>query len=154
MGNAGRVQSGKTWFAALLALWLPVQAPCSSALTSLAHEDDATHGVSLAWDHGHLHAVLDHIDHGGAASHADVAHSDGVAFGHHHHDSHVYHLGMADPAVRIDSNDHILERPSPAVLAFAVPFASVARRSVRAGNEHLERASPSLASLRTTILLV
>ncbi|HET9063109.1 MAG TPA: hypothetical protein VFO62_07460 [Candidatus Binatia bacterium] len=143
----------------LVALWLPTQGPCASALALLGHDGDEAHDAALSWEHGHLHLVLQH-SRPGDTDDARVT-TRGVTLGvapQGHgtdHADHVLHPVATDQFIRAATSD---------LSSYAFPHSALADVSYRAipprddcnprGNQARARSSPTLNILRSTILLI
>lgn len=132
----------------LLAAWIPIHCPWAGPLAILAHE---AHEASLNWSHGHLHVVLEHSQTWSYAPEDTIlpaAHAG-------QHADHVLHPFAPDQFLRATPTD---VSAHAAVCWFTLscsewPAAS-AQSPVQWRAHAPPRSSPTLDSLRTTILVV
>lgn len=146
----------RTWILLVGAAWLLVTVPPS--LLS-AEDSPHQHSVSLVWSHGHLHKVLGHHDAPAVRHsttlvaaidvHSDVDrhHSD---VDHHHDAEHVTHaVGMETPVGVSTQFAGSAASPSGELCSICAPVQSKAPPYLA-----FPLRSPTLVSLRTTVLLV
>lgn len=110
------------------------------------------HSVSLVWSHGHLHKVLSHHDDPTVSRSATPVASSNVRseLDHHHDGDHVLHAVSIETPVRVSTQiGGATISPSWGLCSICAPTRSNAPPDLG-----FPLRSPTLASLRTTVLLV
>jgi hypothetical protein len=139
----------------LVAVWIPLQCPWAGGLAMLAHEANEAHEASLSWAHGHLHVVLHHAR--TSSAHHAHAFPEGIACGsaaHSEDTDHVLHPFTSDQFLRASASGISVGAPLCSALA-CLQYPTLPEQSSTSWRAPAPpRSSPTLDSLRTTILLV
>ena len=139
----------------LIAVWIAVQSPWSGGLPMLAHAASGGHEASLSWSRGHLNVVLHHPpadpDHHTPSSSKAGHHGDAAK---HKRANHLLHLSTSDQALTSRGGGSSLVVPVCVALASWQSLAPPQPCEDSPNDSALQRSSPTLDALRTTILLV